>query len=256
MRRSSRFRPGADCDCRALARGLPLPRRLSNPCRRAGDRRGPSSIKGLQVQMVDDALALGIKHAALNVSLTSLIDLDGKPDSLSYRMDGHDYRFHRGAVESIAVKPLSDAGVKVYLILLATTTGEPRLSRICGRRKPRKRRTASPASTSPIRKEAGTFRLASACWRSDFRGPINALAALPATSSATRSTRTPSGITSGRLRWPKSPANIFAPFAWHTRLSARILPMPASMFRLSIIGRPREIAIRSAPVPAALCSTK
>jgi hypothetical protein len=88
------------------------------------------SIKGLQVQMVDDALALGIKHAALNVSLTSLIDLDGKPDSLSYRMDGHDYHFHRRAIESIAVKPLSDAGVKIYLILLATTTSEPRLNHI------------------------------------------------------------------------------------------------------------------------------
>jgi hypothetical protein len=88
------------------------------------------SIKGLQVQMVDDALAPGIKQAALNVSLTSLIDLDGKPDSLLYHMDGRDYRFHRGAIESIAVKPLSDAGVRVYLIVLATTTSESRLSRL------------------------------------------------------------------------------------------------------------------------------
>ena len=89
-----------------------------------------ASIKGLQVQMVDDALALGIKHAALNVSLTSLIDLDAKPDSIVYRLEGREYRFHRGAVESIAAKPLSDAGVKVYLIVLSTTTNDTRLSRI------------------------------------------------------------------------------------------------------------------------------
>ncbi len=69
-----------------------------------------SNIKGLQVQMVDDALALGVKQAALNVSITSLIDLDFKPDSLRYRMAGREYAFHRGAVESIPVKALSDAG--------------------------------------------------------------------------------------------------------------------------------------------------
>src|SRR5688572_11605986 len=34
----------------------------------------PSSKKGLQVQMVDDALALGVKHAALNVNLAQLLD--------------------------------------------------------------------------------------------------------------------------------------------------------------------------------------
>ena len=34
-----------------------------------------ASKKGLQVEMVDDALALGIKHAALNFNLTPLIDL-------------------------------------------------------------------------------------------------------------------------------------------------------------------------------------
>jgi hypothetical protein len=89
-----------------------------------------TGIKGLQVQMVDDALALGVKQAALNVSLTSLIDVDGRPDSLTYRRNGRNFRFHRGAVESITVKPLSDAGIKVYLILLATTTNDPRLSRI------------------------------------------------------------------------------------------------------------------------------
>jgi hypothetical protein len=90
----------------------------------------PSNIKGLQVQMVDDALALGVKQAALNVSITSLIDLDFRPDSLRYRMAGREYAFHRGAVESIPVKALSDAGAQVTLILLSTTTNDARLSRI------------------------------------------------------------------------------------------------------------------------------
>ena len=37
----------------------------------------PSSKKGLQVQMVDDAIALGIRHAALNFNLAQLIDPRG-----------------------------------------------------------------------------------------------------------------------------------------------------------------------------------
>jgi len=103
---------------------------FGNPVKAAADGSASVSKKGLQVQMVDDALALGIKHAALNVSLTSLIDLDGKPDSFRFKSDGREFAFHRGAVESIPVKPLSDAGVRVTLILLCTTTSDPRLSRI------------------------------------------------------------------------------------------------------------------------------
>ena len=36
-----------------------------------------ASKKGLQVEMVDDALALGVKHAALNFNLSQLIDPKG-----------------------------------------------------------------------------------------------------------------------------------------------------------------------------------
>jgi hypothetical protein len=89
-----------------------------------------AGLKGLQVQMIDDALALGIKHAALNVSLTSLIDLDARPDSLRWENGGRTFFFSRTAVEAIPVLPLSNAGVRVYLILLSTVTSEPRLSHI------------------------------------------------------------------------------------------------------------------------------
>ncbi|HET6327439.1 MAG TPA: DUF5722 domain-containing protein [Planctomycetaceae bacterium] len=87
-------------------------------------------LKGLQVQMIDDALKLGIKHAALNVSLTALIDLDAHPDSFRWKSGGRTFYFSRGAVEGIPVLPLSTAGVRVYLILLSTVTSEPRLNRI------------------------------------------------------------------------------------------------------------------------------
>lgn len=74
--------------------------------------------KGLQVQMNGDALELGIAHAALNVNLNGLIDPHGHADSYRWEMEGETYHFRRGPVDAIPVKPLSDAGVAVYLILL------------------------------------------------------------------------------------------------------------------------------------------
>ncbi len=87
----------------------------------------PASKKGLQVQMVDDALALGVKHAALNLYLGGWFrGLDGK-DVLEWTVDGQTYRFNRQAVEGLdrQVKQLSDAGVVVSLIVLAGPTGDP-----------------------------------------------------------------------------------------------------------------------------------
>lgn len=80
----------------------------------------PPSKKGLQVQMVDDALALGIRHAGLNCHLASFVDLERKADSLKFTLDGQDYFFRRAAVAQLdsQVKPLSDAGVVVSLIVL------------------------------------------------------------------------------------------------------------------------------------------
>lgn len=80
----------------------------------------PPSKKGLQVQMVDDALALGIKHAGLNCHLASFVDLAEQPDSLKWSLDGQDYFFKKRRLDRLdaSVKPLSDAGVLVSLILL------------------------------------------------------------------------------------------------------------------------------------------
>lgn len=92
----------------------------------------PTSKKGLQVQMVDDALALGVKHAALNCSLQSFVDLAGKPDSIKFPFEGHDYFFLSGPVARLdaAVKPLSDHGVVVSLILLNYEGSDEAINRI------------------------------------------------------------------------------------------------------------------------------
>lgn len=81
-----------------------------------------SSKKGLQVQMVDDALALGIKHAALNVNLAQLLDAFD-PENLKPKI---------GYLESLdrQIKPLSDKGVVVSLILLYYRSGNEALDKL------------------------------------------------------------------------------------------------------------------------------
>lgn len=89
----------------------------------------PASKKGLQVQMVDDALALGIKHAGLNCSLGNLVELKPQPSSIPFQYEGRDYYFRADAVAALdqQVKPLSDHGVVVSLILLVIETGNPEI---------------------------------------------------------------------------------------------------------------------------------
>jgi hypothetical protein len=89
-----------------------------------------ASKKGLQVQMVDDALALGIRHAALNCHLASYVDLERKPDSIPFRFDGHDYFFRANRVAALdgQVRPLSERGVIVSLILLNYENGSEPLN--------------------------------------------------------------------------------------------------------------------------------
>ena len=84
----------------------------------------PGSKKGLQVQMIDDALELGVKHAALNLGLSGLIDLEKRPENPTWQVDGVTYSFRRSYLDSLGVKKLSDAGVSVYLIVIATQGSE------------------------------------------------------------------------------------------------------------------------------------
>lgn len=83
------------------------------------------SKKGLQVQMIDDAIALGVRHAAINVQLAPLVAWEPDDRSIIYRMDGREFHFNPVAVGNVdaRVKPLSDAGMVVSLILLNPSSG-------------------------------------------------------------------------------------------------------------------------------------
>jgi hypothetical protein len=92
----------------------------------------PTSKKGLQVQMVDDALVLGIQHAGLNCDVPSLVDLAARPDSLKFAFEGHDYYFLRPPVDRLdsQVEPLSAHGVVVSLILLDRENPDEAINRL------------------------------------------------------------------------------------------------------------------------------
>lgn len=87
----------------------------------------PQSKKGLAVQMLDDALALGIHHATINVSLGALFHTTEKPAALRFHHAGRDYWINGSyaAVLDRQIKPLTDAGVVIYLIILAIPTNDP-----------------------------------------------------------------------------------------------------------------------------------
>ena len=77
-------------------------------------------IKGLQcIVDIDDALHLGVKQAALNVTLDQLVDWRADSGRFSLNIDGKTVYFHSGYVEHIdsQLKRLTDAGVVNSLII-------------------------------------------------------------------------------------------------------------------------------------------
>ncbi len=82
--------------------------------------------KGLQVQMVDDALALGVQHAALNLNLAQLVDLAGAPGSPAWTNDLRVFHFRPDYLGQMdrQVRSLSEAGAVVSIILLAYQSGQ------------------------------------------------------------------------------------------------------------------------------------
>jgi len=86
-----------------------------------------SSPKGIQVQMIPDALELGIHHATLNLRLNALLtpEKEAKPGQLTASADGFTFAINQNYVESMdrQIKPLSDKGVVVTLII--TTSRSP-----------------------------------------------------------------------------------------------------------------------------------
>lgn len=87
----------------------------------------PTSKKGLQVENIEDALALGIKHAAINCSMAALIQPEAKPDSIRFTSSGREFTFDAKYLATLdqQIRPLSDADVVVYLILLNYVTADP-----------------------------------------------------------------------------------------------------------------------------------
>jgi hypothetical protein len=79
-----------------------------------------STKKGLQVQMVDDAIKLGVKHAAFNFDFGHMVKPMPETNDLCWEMDGREFWFDRNYIHGIdaEVKTMSDTGATVTLILL------------------------------------------------------------------------------------------------------------------------------------------
>ncbi len=85
----------------------------------------PPNQKGLQVQMVEDAIALGIHHAAINVNLTAVLaSTSGVP--------AREYFWNEKYLEALdrQIKPLSDKGMVVYAILIAYPSKNPAIDEV------------------------------------------------------------------------------------------------------------------------------
>ncbi len=91
-----------------------------------------TSKKGLQVQMLDDALELGVQHAALNLNFSQLVETHAKPGSLAWTSGARTFHFNSDYTAGMdhQIKTLSDRGVVVSLILLVYKSGDAAQNRV------------------------------------------------------------------------------------------------------------------------------
>ncbi|MFC1759834.1 DUF5722 domain-containing protein [Planctomycetota bacterium] len=91
-----------------------------------------ASKKGLQVEIIDDAIALGVKHAAINVNLSQIVVPAGTSGGPSWKSGGATFHFNASALRRLdeQIKPLSDRGVIVNLIILAYQSGNKEVDRL------------------------------------------------------------------------------------------------------------------------------
>lgn len=111
-----------------------------------------ASKKGLQVEMVEDALALGVKHAALNVDLCKLVAPDAAGDDKEqprWAYKGQEFFFQRTYVTRLDkdIQALSSRGVIVNMIILV---GQSKSAGI-------NRRMLHPGYDQAAPNRAGTF---------------------------------------------------------------------------------------------------
>ena len=93
-----------------------------------------SSPKGIQVQMIPDALELGIHHATLNIRLNALLTpaKEAKPGQPTASADGFTFAINQKSVEAMdrQIKPLSDKGVVVTLIITTVRSPNERIRKL------------------------------------------------------------------------------------------------------------------------------
>jgi len=93
-----------------------------------------SSPKGIQVQMIPDALELGIHHATLNLRLNALLspEKEAKPGQPTTSADGFTFAINQKSVEAMdrQIKPLSDKGVVVTLIITTVRSPNERIRKL------------------------------------------------------------------------------------------------------------------------------
>ena len=91
-----------------------------------------ASKKGLQVEMTENALSLGVKHAALNVNLSQLVDPARDSGEPSWKDNGKTFHLKASALGHLdgQIKALSDHGVIVNLIILAYRSGNELIDRL------------------------------------------------------------------------------------------------------------------------------
>lgn len=84
------------------------------------DRPRASSKKGLQAQMAEDAVALRIAHAAVNVDLVALVASRDAAQAIEFARGDQIFRFDAGYVAQLdaQIRPLAQAGIILSLILL------------------------------------------------------------------------------------------------------------------------------------------
>jgi len=130
-----------------------------------------ASKKGLQVEIVEDALALGVKHAALNFNLSQLVDPKGDTNNPPWARAGETFRFKRGYLESMdrQIKTLSDAGVVVTLIVLTYQSRDAEVNRLmihpqCATNAPNRLGNFNTATDEGRRWLAATMEFCAARW--------------------------------------------------------------------------------------------
>jgi len=93
-----------------------------------------NSPKGIQVQMIPDALELGIHHATLNIRLNALLapENEAKPGQPTTSADGFTFAINQKSVEAMdrQIKPLSDKGVLVTLIITTVRSPDERVRKL------------------------------------------------------------------------------------------------------------------------------